>query len=85
MIDPEWKGFRRAPDGTLCWDGWAVFGHILPRIGFLPHPRNWHGELAGEAGDVEHPGFEVEVLCLEWLGRGFAIRMPWAEPRQVSF
>ena len=82
MVENEWAGFRRAPDGTLCLNGWAVFGHILPRFALLMFPCFADGVTVDEIGDApDFAAFERLGFCIEWLGAGFCVAIGDVEPR----
>ena len=83
-VDPDWRGFRRDPMGSLCWNGWAVFGHILPRVGFEVMPCYASGEPVDVIGDGQPlPPYGRVVFVVEWLGRGISFGAPWWGPRPV--
>jgi hypothetical protein len=75
-------GFEVGPNGTWLFCGWAVFGHILPRIGFHEHPCTSAGEPLDELDEdiaANWPHFRT-VFAIEWLGDGLAI---WGSERNV--
>ena len=67
---PENKLFSRGPHGEFQISGWALFGHILPRIHFEMFPCSWDGE---PALDDDPGGYQREALVLEWFGVGTCI------------
>lgn len=82
MVDPEWRGFRRGPHGELCWNGWAVFGHILPHAGLVDFPCYANGVTADEIGAAaETCAYQRKGLVIEWLGRGLCLALGDIRPR----
>lgn len=80
--DPEWRGLKRAPDGSLVFYGWAVFGHILPRLHLAMFPCYADGETADAIGAApEACGFERQGFVIEWFGRGLCIALGDVTPR----
>lgn len=74
MTDPDWQGFRRAPDGVLCFDGYAVFGHILPRIMVENFACYADGSPVEETGETSAVGaYQRKALVVEWLGQGCVV------------
>lgn len=74
--------FSRAPDGTWLFCGWAVFGHILPRLGLQMFPCYADGETSeaiGAAPDV--CAFERLGVVIEWFGAGLCIAFGDVERR----
>lgn len=81
---PNWLGFHRAPDGTLLWLGWAVFGHILPRIGWQDFPCHEDGTPFDGLGDgYDGAKFVRTAFVAEWLGWGYADIRP-SHPRPIG-
>lgn len=71
MVEDDWRGFRRAPDGALLFYGWAVFGHILPRFGLTDFPCFANGEPADRIGaEASGCAYVRRGLIVEWFGRG---------------
>lgn len=82
MVDDEWRGLRRDPDGALLFYGWAVFGHILPLISVVHFPCFANGETADRVGDeVCSAAFVRKGLVVEWFGRGFCLAFGRVRPR----
>ncbi|WP_137803428.1 hypothetical protein [Caulobacter sp. 3R27C2-B] len=64
----------RDPSGVILVAGWALFGHILPRITIERFPCYADGEPVEQVGDTPVCGaYERRALILEWLGRGLAM------------
>jgi|GEM_PF-1823095 len=71
MIDDDQRGFRRGPDGELLFYGWAVFGHILPRVGAMDFPCYANGVTAEAIGAAPVTcAYRRRGVVIEWLGRG---------------
>lgn len=72
-VDPEWRGFRRH-EGRLYWNGWSIFGHILPLIGVVTFPCYADGSPVEEIGATTIVGaYERRALVIEWLGHGVVV------------
>ncbi len=82
MVEDEWRGFRRAPSGALCFYGWAVFGHILPRVFLAMFPCYANGETVDAIGAApDTAGYERMGFVVEWFGKGLCIALGDVEPR----
>lgn len=82
MTDPDYRGFRRGPDGEWLFDGWAVFGHILPRLAVVMFPCHRDGETVDALGDVlTMAAFKRRGLVIEWLGAGVCFAFGRVYPR----
>lgn len=69
-VAPEWRGLRRH-EGRLYWNGWAVFGHILPLIAVVSFPCYADGSPVEEIGATTIVGaYQRSAFVIEWLGRG---------------
>lgn len=64
----------RHPSGVILVAGWALFGHILPRIMIERFPCYADGEPVNQVGDApDYGAFERRTLVFEWFGRGLAM------------
>lgn len=82
MIDPECRGLRRGPDGALYFDGWRVFGHILPVFTLMMFPCYADGVAAEEIGGApETAAFERLGFVVGWLGYGLCVALGDVERR----
>jgi len=73
-IDPEYRGFKRSHDGILLFYGYAVFGHIFPRVEVCWFPCYADGEPVREVGETSIVStYEREAFIFEWLGVGLSL------------
>lgn len=71
----------RGPHGEILIAGWALFGHILPRIQFENFPCYPNGEPVEAVGDTNIVGaYERAAFVIEWAGRGTCIA--FGQPRK---
>jgi hypothetical protein len=82
MIDDEWRGLRRGPDDALYFDGWRIFGYILPMVSLVMFPCYADGVTVDEVGDApDVAAFERLGVIFEWLGKGLCIAIGDVLPR----
>lgn len=72
----------RAPTGEVLIFGWALFGHILPRIQFERFPCYPNGEPVEEVGETSVVGsYQRDAFVIEWAGHGTCIAFGKPEKR----
>lgn len=72
----------RGAAGEILINGWALFGHILPRIQFERFPCYPNGEPVEAVGETSVVGsYEREAFVIEWLGMGTCIAFGKPEKR----
>lgn len=72
----------RGAQGELLIYGWALFGHILPRIQFEHFPCYPNGEPVDEVGETGVVGaYQREAFVIEWAGKGTCIAFGKPEKR----
>lgn len=82
QIDPDWRGLRRGPDGELLWNGSAIFGHMLPRLGMVDFPCFADGETVDAIGAATcSAAFVRRGFVVEWLGAGLCLAFGQVRPR----
>ncbi len=82
MGSSDWRGVERGPDGEILIWGWALFGHILPRIGLFDFPCFRDGEPVEALGDTPAvAGFVRSGFAVEWFGRGLCVAFGPVRPR----
>ena len=83
-MDPVWKGFVTDPEtGRLYFYGWAVFGHILPRVWVDAFPCYRDGDTAmciEDGGESDACPFLRKCLVTEWFGLGYVWPLRDSQP-----